>query len=68
MTDTSYASFDTLAENIRSNNQTAETYAFNFNSGGQTGANLTQSKIFKEVFMLIYQLGAVDYFYCTAKY
>jgi len=54
LTDTSYASFDTLAENIRNNNQTAETYAFNYNSGGQTGANLTQR--------------AVDYFYCTAKY
>jgi len=44
LTNTSYASFDILAEGIRTNNQTAETYLFNFNSGGQSAANISESK------------------------
>jgi len=54
LNDTSYASVDALADRIKSDNNTAETYAFNFNSGGQNAANLTERSI--------------DYFHCLAKY
>ena len=43
MTDTSYASFDSLADRIKNDKATAQTYAFNYNSGGQSSANLTDS-------------------------
>ncbi len=68
MTNTSYASFDILAEGIRTNNQTAETYLFNFNSGGQSAANISESKFWKRDFFLTCEKGEVDYLYCTAKY
>jgi len=54
LTNTSFASFDSLAERIKSDEATSETYAFNFNSGGQNSDNLIQRSI--------------DYFYCSAKY
>ncbi len=48
MTDTSYASFDALADRIKNDTTTAQTYAFNYNSGGQSAANLTDSNGLKK--------------------
>ncbi len=39
----SFGSFDKLADDIKSNNSTSETYAFNFNNGGKENATLSDS-------------------------
>jgi len=63
----SFASFDTLADEIRNNPDVAQTYAFNFNSGGAPDVPPTQSNLIKFLYNS-FKIGETDYLHCLAKF
>jgi len=63
----SFGSFDNVADNIRANASVAQTYAFNFNSGGVPDASLTQSNTYSFGYFKNNK-GETDYLYCSAKF